>query len=422
MSFIVTSMMYRAFLPMVTEDLMGDNERRLHFEKRRQGNGMRIPLIVVTIFVFLMSYAACGTKGDNSERNPSGATSPATATPEPTQSSAITPSGPTVAPDVPFSIEATGENKDHFNLHRVSTVTASDTTTVTATDFTQSCVAAKGEIVTCIADAEEFTFYAQDLNLHYTVPSQLCDYVKIEPFYFVNHKTKYYLPTDTLTIYVGKDGTVGTAGDNAGAITTPLDCYAEGADPVCCVGKYNQATYKWDESTNEFLGPTLTTVNRPLGSCLGGPASLTESRTPLGEIAPKFYYVASTGISSDYKIPATSNQLVTIAWNVNYFAAADHAGSIPQAFKYSAGNGLVLGNPYYSVSCYNRSWELNSQIRVQLRDWNTKADFENRATDPTTHDRVGLEPAPNGTKPINDELDWKDLEGAGVLIPDFVLK
>ena len=377
---------------------------------------MRIPLIFVTISLFMMTYAACGTKGSGTTPGPTSAATASTPTPS------SGPSGPTIAPDVPFSFEITGDNKDQFNLHRVSTTTSSGTTAVTATDFDQPCVAAKGEIATCIVDAEEWTFYAQDLNLHYTVPSKLCDYIMLEPFYFVNHKTAYYSPTDTINVYIDKAGSIGKH-YNVGTdlIDQPLDCYAEGAEPTCCVGKYNQIFSSYSLTTG-WSTPSLSTVNRPLGTCLGGPASITEGRDPLGFIVPKFQFVAATGFSSDYKIPGTTNQLVDIAWSTNYFEAADHVGGIPSSFKYNPGHGITLGNPYYSLSCYDRSWELNSQIRIQLRDWNTKAEYDNRRVNPNAHDTVGNEPTPNGSKPINDQLDWKDLEAAGRVIPDFSIK
>jgi hypothetical protein len=244
-----------------------------------------------------------------------------------------------------------------------------------------------------------------------------------EPFYFVNRKTKYFTPADNLTVYVDKNGAIGKHYETVNnTIDQALDCYSEGKDATCCVGKYTETFSSYDTTTSSWTKPERSVVTRSLSSCLGGPASISEDRDTLGFIVPKFQAVEATGTTADYKIPGTWKQQTGIAWSANYFEAADHAGGIPSVFNYSAGNGVTLGNAYYTLSCFDRAWDLNSQIRIQLRDWNTKTDYEARRTAPTIHDRVGNEPSPYGSKPINDLLDWKDLEGAGILIPNFITK
>jgi hypothetical protein len=317
----------------------------------------------------------------------------------------------TVKDDSGFFIEVLGDNRAFFNMHKGLNT------------FEEPCKIVAGEVVDCYVEAEEASFFIHDFTLHYHVPSSLCTYVEVSPFYFINRQTRF-IPV-SLNVFVDRNGNIGTDSNTDGVIDSSLNCAVKSGSPVCCVGKYIQTTYKWDLASNSYSEPTSVEVDRTLAQCLGGPATLTQSANAFGLPISTVQYVKDKGISDEYKVsPLIGHTGSQVAWNVNYFNPAQHGNAPPVAFNYdiSNGDGLYIGNPYYRFTCYDSAWENIAEARIQLRDWNTKAAYNDRATNPSNHDETGYESSPFGTKPKNDFEDWYDFQTRSITYPDIDYK
>lgn len=332
---------------------------------------------------------------------------------KPEQNTPENPAPGTVSDVAGFIVKLTGEASSLFSIHK-------DEST-----FSEKCEAKLGEKVTCVVDSSEEHFTMQDFNLHYHVPKSMCDYLTVRPYYFVNHKTKWQ--TSTLHTYVDRNGVFGIDGNNSGVIgddpsdSIDIGCYAEKNEPVCCVGKYNWVKHSWNPEALPSAGYQIAEpveVNNTMHKCVGGIATKTQPLSSFGVPIGSKYYVAENGRSEVYEIKGTDNTLIGqagIVWNVNYFNAANHpaTGGIPNALNYdidpSAGV-FRFGHPYYSFTCYDDGWEAKAEINVMLRDWNTKAAYENRVNAPNAYHETGFETTPFGTKPINDNFNWQDIE------------
>ena len=319
----------------------------------------------------------------------------------------------TIKDDAGFFVEILGEDRALFNMHKGLNT------------FEEPCKILPGEIVDCYVEAEEASFYTRDFSLHYHVPSDMCTYLETSPFYFINRKTKFV--QGSMNVFVDKNGTIGASDTNFdGVVDSNFDCDVADGIPLCCVGKYLENTYKWDLAQNAYAPATSATVDRKINACLGGPAMLTQPLTDFGLPMPTVQNVKETGISDEYKLsPIIGHLGGTVAWNVNYFDPAQHGNGPPTAFSHNIAGGatsLVVGNPYYSFTCYDSAWENIAEVRIQLRDWNTKAAYSDRATNPTNHDEVGYESTPFGSQRKNDFDDWYDLETESITYPAYKYK
>jgi hypothetical protein len=319
----------------------------------------------------------------------------------------------TVNDDSGFFVEVLGDDRLLFNIHKGLNT------------FEEPCKIVAGEIVDCYVEAEEATFYTRDFALHYHVPSTMCTYLETSPFYFINRKTKYI--QGSLNVFLDKNGAIGASDTNLdGVIDSQLPCDIDEGVPVCCVGKYLQNNYKWDLALNSYAPVTTDKIDRKINACLGGPAMLTQPLTELGLPEPTVQNVKDKGISDEYKIsPIIGHGILTVAWNVNYFNPSQHGNGPPTAFYHDiVGNSSqgYVGNPYYSFTCYDSAWENIAEVRIQLRDWNTKAAYGDRAANPTNHDEVGNESTPFGQKRKNDFDDWYDLESGSITYPHYEYK
>jgi hypothetical protein len=321
-----------------------------------------------------------------------------------------TPENPapgTVSETAGFFVKLSGEYADLFSIHKGEST------------FSEKCEAKIGERNFCIVEAEEMRFAAHDVSLHYHIPKTMCEYIRVMPYYFVNHQIKKQ--TTDLHTYFDKNGEFGT-GVDANDLVNAYDfgCHvSEKLEPICCVGKYNWVKHVWDETSGKYsVAPQG--VNYTAESCLGGPALASQGKNELGFPVGTYYYVPGEGKSATYDLKGTDSSSSArhgIVWNVNYFNPSDHPApavdGIPVAMNYdfdpTAATDYV-GNPYYTFTCLDSAWEIKSQINVQLRDWDTKAGYDARATAPTGYRDEGVEETPFGNTPKNDKWNWKDIE------------
>ena len=331
--------------------------------------------------------------------------------PDETTTTTNTPEVGKVEDSAGFFVEITGDGKSLFNIHK-----GKDT-------FDEPCKINLGEIVDCYVDAEEMTFFAHDFALHYHVPSTMCSYVGIDPFYFINHETKFQ--TTSLNVFIGSNGAIGVDSNTDGVIDSSLGCYTSEGQATCCVGSYVENRYIWNAESGAYDTPTSNKVTRTLGSCIGGPATKSQPTSALGKPLGTFKWVNGKGISEEYKIESPSKHRVDNAWITNYFNTADNAGSLPVAFYNdidpTAGTNY-LGHPYYTIACLDSADEVLAMVNIQLREWNTKAAYDARKTTPTNHDESGFEATPFGVFPKNDYVDWLDIVNSSFDYPGFEYK
>ena len=340
-------------------------------------------------------------------------------------SGGTTPNKPTVIPNPPvgtvedaagFFVEVLPGNEgvaEFFDMHKgLST-------------FEEPCKGELGKIVDCYMDAEEWTLFAHSYSFHYHVPSDMCAYVSVEPFYFVNRQTKR---TSGLVKYTDKNGQIGIDEDRNGEIEPEKSwgCYAEKGDPICCVGEYVETSFVWDPAAADGVGaygaPTTANVDRAIDKCLGGPATTSQPKTKFGVPRRTFKFVERKGISEEYKFDALSDHQVGTGWVANYFNPAEHGNKAPSAFDFDINTGVgeeKYGNPYYTIACHDSAWETLAAIRIQIREWNTKSNYYARSTEPTKHDEIGNESDPWPTEDRNDLPDWLDWQTVGVVHPEY---
>ena len=286
--------------------------------------------------------------------------------------------------------------------------------------FDEPCKGELGKIVDCILDANEGFLYTHPVSLHYHFPKSMCDYVSIEPFYFLNRQTKL---TTRLTKHIDASGDIGLDTNNDGDIDSQdFGCYSELGVPVCCVGEYPETTFTWDAIENKYGSPSTNVVRRTLGSCISGPGAQTKAKTSLGLPLRSYKDVKGEGISDAFQLDSVADHGVGPAWLANYFDPAQHGNKAPQAFKQDIDTGageLMVGNPYYLFNCHDSALETLASIRVQIREWNTSAAYEARHSAPDKYDDSGVEVDPWGAEDKNDWPDWLDFEIAQIRYPGF---
>jgi len=319
-----------------------------------------------------------------------------------------------VQDDAGFFVEvlsAEASEKSRFNLHKG------------LTSFDEPCKGEVGKVIDCILDAEESSLAIHPFSLHYHLPSSMCAYVSVEPFYFVNRKTKL---TTRLTKYIDSAGTVGIDNDQNGTVDTQdFGCYTTEDEAVCCVGEYSETTFTWDAIEGKYGSPSTKPVKRTLDRCLGGPGSVSQPKTAMGVPRRSFRFVEGKGISDEYKFAPLAEHGVGPGWIANYFDPTQHNNNPPQAFADDIDPGAgeeKLGNPYYTFACHDAALETLASIRVQIREWNTVADYEARRDDPTKHDETGSEADPWSDQDKNDWPDWLDHETSLTKFPNYSYK
>jgi len=296
--------------------------------------------------------------------------------------------------------------------------------------------------ITCIVDMEELDLFFHGLTITATAPHSVCKYMGSRPqFYSV--APVGYQPTDVFyaldssgafddptthagltpaglaatdpDIYYKIDGDWVSHEDLYGdAATAPEDLrcpydYSEvstfSAGENCCYIEYNKMVDNDGEAENsrEDWGGALSNCYRGAGiqdwdktNGNGFPVELIEEVD------------AADGLTSTFTItaPIADDELEEQVSVANYFSG----GTAPRA--------LSDGNPYYWYKCYDANREIQYQVNVLVREWNTGG--ERVDGDP---DVTGSESAPFSDAGKNDFQDWDDITDAlsGYNLASFAL-
>lgn len=309
----------------------------------------------------------------------------------------------------------------------VQHVTASEYTYIThkdASTFTTACKAVEGEAIDCILEAEEADLYYNGAKIQYNIPTTLCTYVMFRPYYY--YADRYGTGPTTVQYDVDSTGAIGLDPGNTGTNTgaaTGIDCATTPykfdhsteapAGPNCCEGTYTQITRVWDSATSKYVvnAPVLGSWGGLRTNCLDGPAIATQTKTDNGYPKPDFQYVGGSGLNAVYTVASPiSLGRGNNVYVANYFEAADHAaGPHPGWPAGSVVGGSDDPTMYYEWTCLDAAAEVKSRIRLQIREWNTKAAFDDRENAPTDHSLTGSETGAFSAYILNDFYDWKDL-------------
>lgn len=302
------------------------------------------------------------------------------------------------------------------------------------TTFDAECRVADADIasgstnadITCYLEGYEGDFYYQGVNLQYNVPSTTCAYVTFVPYWYIVYEIGAG-PT-TVQIDTDKNGAVGVDTNNDGTIdgataTCLFDNSTKGG-PNCCTGTYNLTTRSWDATkAPPAYGPPVTTTGLTWGgtpsSCISGPATDTQTKDKNGLPRGDIYFVEGSGINKLYKIagpngpPPDGKDKRSNIWISNFYLTADHGGLKPPGLRSVAGGGFTVAPAdMFTLTCLDRAFEVKARIKLFIREWNTKADFDARKTAPANHSLVGTETSPVSGEPLNDVFDWKDFGAA----------
>lgn len=337
--------------------------------------------------------------------------------------------------------------------------------------FSDRCVVSSTTVTSqdkvCYIEMPEADIYYQDLALKYNVPSSMCRYLKITPYWFYNeeigngpstinvktYKTVVTSSGDTTTTYDTNhdctvDGVLDTNCDDQPEIETDVSdedgsvsirCVYDKSDSAhkhnCCFGEY---TYTETVETNLNGVSSTNTTNAAVtawggiaADCIGG-AGKTDWTTfdADGFPIPVVEYV-NAGLTSTYtvKSPYDTTSISGIARNIhyaNYFSTSGtshlHSGYVASATTATTpyfidpiddrnGTTVIGSSPAYSFECLDAGFESKHRIRVFVRDWDSYTDYSDYLTTEGvsgTPDQGTATGCTNDSGPCNDVYDLDD--------------
>lgn len=297
-------------------------------------------------------------------------------------------------------------------------------------DFGSDCVAEEGDDIYCYVEAMEGDLYFHGIKLQYNVPSTMCDYVTVTPYYYfvfepaptacnvavnidLGTGTRDPLGAASCAQYVSSDGSDAYCIYDYSHESNPI---GQGAGPNCCYGTYSVIS---DDGTGNTTETQTDWGGSPL-ACLGGPAMESQDLTASGLPKTDIFYVSGSGINDVYEVesPRDMEKSSTI-YAANYYNSAlyDHSTDDPSTTLtdgFPAGISRVRdfvadSEGAYTVSCLDRAFEVKARIQLFVREWNTKDEFEEGETgDP---DETGVDPIEGQ---LNDFSDHDDMDSGQV--------
>lgn len=206
----------------------------------------------------------------------------------------------------------------------------------------------------------------------------------------------------------------GLPASESGDLKCPWDYSSvEGAEN-CCYGDYGLFTYDGAESTNTDPSWGATEA---YGSCFRGPGmDNVDSKNAFG--LPSFVQtlVPTAGLQASFDVAAPDSKFDEQIYASNYFDVADHTGatSVRSGVHGTSITAPILsafGYPVFEIDCLDHAYELKSQIRIQIRDWNLSSEFAKfQAGTSADSDSEGLSD-PYGTGVDEEEEDFCDYRG-----------
>lgn len=340
-----------------------------------------------------------------------------------------------------FKVEIPSSNNYTYNVHQNASTSECSTTTGTV---------AAPTTIDCLVEAKEFDLYFNGVTLAYNVPRTMCTYFGLMPYYYYSWEPGTGF-AGTVEIEVNAFGDVyfiapgsnvggntaagvangvsqgtanpaGYAGVSALSGMTPVCEYDHSLDtnpgPNCCAGNYSLRIHTQEADGDWTSALTNASWGGEHSSCLSGPAMETQTIAANGYPGQTVSYVQNTGTSGSYTVAAPissshSSNIPVANFLTNIFTTAARATA-------TTAGAATNTSPFYYFTCYDRTFEILSQIRVAVREWNVDSDFTASAA--TAIDDTSAVPDTSGAEPsggnYNDMADLDDIEnGDATTVP-----
>ena len=270
------------------------------------------------------------------------------------------------------------------------------------------------EDIYCMIEVMELDLHFHKMILEFNAPSGMCAYLSYSPHWHYNKPTKKGYPELTKEPALKYCHCIITAGDSKPSTkicSAPDDCEAndfsifdscsisdspyecknkagdksqycvnsmlcknslkelcngDSNEDKCCYGDYTV-----DEGDQETEGEWGSFTR-----CIGGlgrtdwdayddegkPIEISESA--------ESGHITTYEIDSVYnKMDGTPNNFIT----ANYYEGIEDKTNLPTFYKPE--DNSVIGQPFLSVACLDKAWEIKHRINIIIREWNTKAEF-----------------------------------------------
>jgi hypothetical protein len=413
---------------------------------------MKINSFLLYIFLsFLIFTSGCKKKKATS-----------TATSVTTTSESVNPIIGVVDDAKGFYIQPMLNNGVNYKIHGAS---SGGFSAENSFDLSQKCrilQSATSKDLMCFIEAAELDLYYHGIELVYNFPSDMCSYAEvIMPWFFqypvvdfsgVNvHRSVDNSITPTIVTDIensclnGKDYCAfnfnqwtSAKEKTANSITNCRLNTSPNLEPNCCLG-----TYTIIEDNISSSGTTTSTNVSEWGgnitSCLAGPGLDLQLKS--GKMFPTsdLYYIKDVGKNNSTIIPApfikelrSNLYLANFFYSTNYNDSSTYPASFNTAkhtkLNTSASMNVLkspgsssgtytlyskIGVPFYEYRCYDNAQEVIARIRVLIRSWHTKINFD---TLPTSYSSpvnylTGLthESAPFNNFFFEDHLIWDQI-------------
>jgi hypothetical protein len=331
-----------------------------------------------------------------------------------TSSGPSTPGGTVNNPPVGVVNDAQGFYVQHVASTNYTYVTHKGSTT-----FSTPCVAALGELASCYVEGEELDLYMQGIQLQYNVPSTMCEYFEVAPYWYFTYQPG--VGPANITVDTDKNGNVGSDPGNTGTVTGPIPTcsfdYTPTSGPNCCLGTFTETDRTYNTTTNSYQ-TTGTTFSNPwggnVGTCINGPAVATQPKQATTNLpVPVDFLVSNIGTNNIYTVASPSSFLFgSDIYVANFWDASSFGGGMPPALSTQAG---ITPVPFYDFICKDRADEYLAEIQLYVRKWGTDSNFQNMATNPAGYNVTGFEAAPWNTHLLDDFKNWDDV---GAVFPE----
>lgn len=281
--------------------------------------------------------------------------------------------------------------------------------------FGTACTAQANESVQCYLEAPELDLYFNGVTLQYNVPSDMCTYLRFRSYDFIRYPVA--VSPSFINVDTDKNGQIcHDANSNGVCDVGEVDerCaydYSGDGGPNCCEGRYTKVSRMWDSTQSAYATPSTTIEDwgGHYGDCLSGPATKSHPKDKSNVPIAILSQVDGTGLNETYPIDAPIKLgLKSNTYLANFFDPADHLSGLPAGLTPTS---AVSPSAIYFWQCLDNADDVIAEITLNVREWNTKAAFDARASNPTGYDITGPEPSPFGPGNIeNDRPDWKDFD------------
>jgi hypothetical protein len=260
--------------------------------------------------------------------------------------------------------------------------------------------------IECTIDINELDLYGHGLDWDLQVPANACDYLIYWHYQYEAWEVGVG-PTEVSYEILGNGAIINEVNSINGDPYCIYDHTWRNPDaPDCCLGSYTK-------TVTDPLGVTVVSnefwAGKP-SDCYGGAAYIDPEVTngPDGFPLAKIVYLNRAAYSKSFHFDPLSDEFYSNIPLANYYSPQDHDGDRPAGL-----NGL-WAEPRYTFLCTDRAYEVLSEIRLTVREFNEVTQYDADGN-PNT---VGVEPVTG--HPIDDLNDWATGTPGNVQFVEFL--